>query len=89
VVRLELEHPDRQFYKPCRLCEHMKAITLESVYQTLRDEPAPCLVTVPEGVRQRAAAAMLRMIDLGPDLRYGNTSTLRGHSWPPARRYSV
>jgi quinolinate synthase len=43
----------------------MKAITLESVYQTLRDEPAQCLVTVPEGVRQRAAAAMLRMIDLG------------------------
>jgi quinolinate synthase len=65
VVRLELEHPDKQFYKPCRLCEHMKAITLESVYETLRDEPAQCLVTVPEAVRQRAAAAMLRMIDLG------------------------
>jgi len=64
VVRLELEHPDRQFYKPCRLCEHMKAITLESVYETLRDEPAHCLVTVPEGVRQRAATAMLRMIEL-------------------------
>jgi quinolinate synthase len=64
VVRLELEHPEKQFYKPCRLCEHMKAITLESVYETLRDEPAHCLVTVPEGVRQRAADAMLRMIEL-------------------------
>jgi quinolinate synthase len=42
----------------------MKAISLESVYETLRDEPAHCLVTVPEAVRQRAAAAMLRMIDL-------------------------
>jgi hypothetical protein len=29
---------------------------LESVYETLRDEPAQCLVTVPEAVRQRAAA---------------------------------
>jgi quinolinate synthase len=65
VVRLELEHPEKQFYKPCRLCEHMKAITLEGVYETLRDEPAEGLVTVPEGVRQRAANAMLRMIELG------------------------
>lgn len=64
VVRLELEHPEKQFYKPCRLCEHMKAITLESVYETLRDEPARCLVTVPEDTRQGAANAMLRMIEL-------------------------
>jgi quinolinate synthase len=64
VVRLELEHPEKQFYKPCRLCEHMKAIDLENVYLTLRDEPAECRVTVPESVRTRAARAMERMIDL-------------------------
>ena len=40
VVRLELEHPEKQFYKPCRLCQYMKATDLESVYGTLRDEPA-------------------------------------------------
>ena len=39
VVRLELEHPEKQFYKPCRLCQYMKATDLESVYATLRDEP--------------------------------------------------
>ena len=65
VVRLELEHPEKQFYKPCRLCEHMKAIDLENVYLTLRDEPPECRVTVPEDVRAGAARAMERMIELG------------------------
>lgn len=64
VVRLELEHPEKQFYKPCRLCEHMKAINLENVYLTLRDEPPACRVTVPENVRAGAARAMERMIEL-------------------------
>ena len=64
VVRLELEHPEKQFYKPCRLCEHMKAIDLENVYLTLRDEPPESRVTVPENVRAGAARAMERMIEL-------------------------
>jgi len=64
VVRMELEYPEKQFYKPCRLCEHMKAIDLESVYLTLRDEPAEARVTVPEAVRAGAARAMERMIEL-------------------------
>jgi quinolinate synthase len=64
VVRMELDHPDKQFYKPCRLCQFMKATDLESVYTTLRDEPAEQLITVPEDVRAGAARAMLRMIEL-------------------------
>jgi quinolinate synthase len=64
VVRMELEHPEKQFYKPCRLCRYMKANDLENVYQTLRDEPPERRITVPEDVRQGAAAAMLRMIEL-------------------------
>jgi quinolinate synthase len=64
VIRLELEYPEKQFYKPCRLCEHMKAIDLENVYLTLRDEPAECRVTVPEHLRIGAARAMERMIEL-------------------------
>ena len=64
VVRMELEHPEKQFYKPCRLCQYMKATDLENVYETLRDEPAERLITVPEDVREGAAAAMLRMIEL-------------------------
>jgi quinolinate synthase len=64
VVRMELEHPEKQFYKPCRLCQFMKATDLESVYRTLRDEPAEQRITVPADVRAGAARAMLRMIEL-------------------------
>ena len=65
VVRLELEHPEKQFYKPCRVCRYMKATDLENVYETLRDEPPGRLITVPAGVREGAARAMLKMIELG------------------------
>jgi quinolinate synthase len=64
VVRMELEHPEKQFYKPCRLCQFMKATDLENVYETLRDEPAERRITVPEDVRVGAARAMTRMIEL-------------------------
>jgi quinolinate synthase len=64
VVRLELENPEKQFYKPCRLCHYMKANDLENLYETLRDEPPERRITVPENVREGAARAMLRMIDL-------------------------
>jgi quinolinate synthase len=64
VVRMELEHPEKQFYKPCRLCQYMKANDLENVYETLRDEPQERRVTVPEAVRAGAARAMERMIEL-------------------------
>jgi quinolinate synthase len=64
VVRLELDHPEKQFYKPCRLCRYMKTTDLESVYRTLRDEPPAQRITVPEEVRGGAARAMLKMIEL-------------------------
>jgi quinolinate synthase len=64
VVRMELEHPEKQFYKPCRLCQYMKATDLEDVYVTLRDTPPERLITVPEAVRGGAARAMERMIAL-------------------------
>jgi quinolinate synthase len=64
VVRMELEHPEKQFYKPCRVCQYMKANDLENVYETLRDEPAERRITVPEDVRLGAARAMQRMIEL-------------------------
>jgi quinolinate synthase len=64
VVRMELEYPEKQFYKPCRVCQYMKATDLENVYQTLRDEPPERRITVPEDVRVGAARATLRMIEL-------------------------
>jgi quinolinate synthase len=64
VVRMELDYPEKQFYRPCRVCRYMKANDLEAVYETLRDEPPERRVTLPEDVRAGAARAMLRMIDL-------------------------
>ncbi len=64
VVRMELEHPEKQFYKPCRLCQYMKANDLENVYETLRDEPPERRITVPEPTRIGAERAMLKMIEL-------------------------
>lgn len=64
VVRLQLENPEKSFFKACRVCRYMKATTLEDVLVTLRDEPEERKVTVPEKVREKAAAAMRRMIEL-------------------------
>ena len=64
VVRMEMEHPEKQFYKACRLCQYMKANDLQNVYETLRDEPEARRITVPENVRVGAARAMERMIEL-------------------------
>ena len=65
VVRMELEHPEKQFYKTCRLCQYMKATDLEKVLSTLRDLPEEKRITVPESVRIGAERAMRRMIELG------------------------
>ncbi|HEX2571138.1 MAG TPA: quinolinate synthase [Polyangia bacterium] len=64
VVRMELEHPEKQFFKSCRLCRYMKANSLEDVYRTLRDRPEAQRITVPEEVRGGAARAMTQMIEL-------------------------
>lgn len=64
VVRMELEHPEQRFYKPCRVCQYMKANDLENLYETLRDEPADRRITVPDAVLAGAERAMLRMIEL-------------------------
>ena len=64
VVRMELEHPEKRFYKSCRLCQYMKATTLENLRDTLRDRPAERQITVPEAVRVGAERAMLKMIEL-------------------------
>lgn len=64
VVRMELEHPEKQFYKPCRLCRFMKATDLEALHRVLRDQPEELRVTVPEDIRVGAARAMSKMIEL-------------------------
>lgn len=60
--RLLLEVPDKRFYKSCKLCQYMKMITLEGTRDALRDLRPE--ITLPEDVRERAARALERMLEL-------------------------
>jgi len=56
--------PGTQFIGPCNLCPHMKRISLQKIYESLRDGKFE--VTVDPAVAERARAAVQRMIDLPP-----------------------
>ncbi len=54
--------PDVEFIRPCNLCPHMKRITLESIYDALKDMKHEVLIA--EDVRLRAKHAIDRMLAL-------------------------
>jgi quinolinate synthase len=56
------ENPGVEFVKPCNLCPHMKRISLENIYDALRDMKHE--VTVPEDIRIRAKRAIDAMLAL-------------------------
>ncbi len=60
--RLKKENPEKQFFpvNPKAVCPNMKTITLEKVLFALREMRPQ--VTVPEGIRSRAMAAVERML---------------------------
>ena len=64
VVRMELEHPEKQFYKPCRLCQYMKATDLENVYARCATSRPNSGSPSPRRYAPGAARAMMRMIEL-------------------------
>jgi quinolinate synthase len=57
-----LARPDIQFERPCNLCRHMKAVTLEKVRDALRDG-RPMIDVDPE-IAERARRPLQRMIEL-------------------------
>ncbi len=59
-----VESPETEFIRPCNLCPHMKRISLQNIYECLRDMKHE--VTVDPLVAERARAAVQRMIDLPP-----------------------
>ncbi|WP_051963615.1 quinolinate synthase NadA [Deinococcus misasensis] len=65
VHRLRREVPDKNFIPVNRtaLCEYMKMISLENVYETLRDLNNQ--IEVPEDVAQKALKSIERMIQIG------------------------
>lgn len=56
------EAPDVEFVRPCNLCPHMKRISLERIYESLRDMKYE--VHVDPDVAARARRAVERMVNL-------------------------
>lgn len=56
--------PGVEFLRPCNLCPHMKRITLQGIYDSLRLHQFE--VTVDPAIIPRAALAVQRMIDMPP-----------------------
>jgi len=54
--------PEVEFVRPCNLCPHMKRISLEAIYESLRDLKYE--VTVDPEVAERARRAVERMVNL-------------------------
>jgi quinolinate synthase len=54
--------PSTDFIRPCNLCPHMKRITLEGIYDALKEMKHE--VVISEDVRVRAKQAIQRMLDL-------------------------
>lgn len=68
-------NPDVDFVRPCNLCPHMKRITLENIYECLKNETNEVLV--PEDMRERAFKAVMDMIAVKFD-------SVKGHFDPEA-----
>jgi quinolinate synthase len=66
VGRLEVESPEKNFIGGCRLCPYMKLNSLEKVRDALRNPRPDQIVTLDEGLRQRAARCIERMFELTP-----------------------
>jgi quinolinate synthase len=59
---LQMEVPDKHFYRACKICRFMKAITLENVISSL--ENLQFTIDLDEPTRVRAGAALRRMFEL-------------------------
>ncbi|MCF6274368.1 MAG: quinolinate synthase NadA [Robiginitomaculum sp.] len=57
-----MNNPEVDFVRPCNLCPHMKRITLQNIYECLRDEKHE--VKVSKRIAKKAKRAVQRMIDL-------------------------
>ena len=66
VGRLEVEAPEKNFIGGCRLCPYMKLNSLEKILQVLKAPRADQIVTLDEGLRQRAQHCIDRMFELAP-----------------------
>jgi quinolinate synthase len=59
---LQISVPEKQFYRACKICRYMKAISLDDVEQSLLKLQFE--ITLDEDVRVRAKRALDRMFEL-------------------------
>jgi quinolinate synthase len=59
---LQISVPEKQFFRACKICRFMKAISLDDVEASL--ERLQFEITLPESVRVKAGRAIRRMFDL-------------------------
>ncbi len=59
--------PDKAFVPMCRLCPHMKAVTLERILSALESPSASQRIEVPAAVAARALRPIERMFELADD----------------------
>ncbi len=57
-----MANPKVDFVRPCNLCPHMKRVTLQNIYECLRDEKYE--IEIPENVRVKAKKAVMDMINV-------------------------
>jgi quinolinate synthase len=69
VGRLEVENAEKHFIGGCRLCPYMKLNSLEKIRDALRAPRPDQIVTLDEGLRQRAARCIERMFELTPAVK--------------------
>ena len=66
VGRLEVEAPEKNFIGGCRLCPYMKLNSLEKIRDALKSPRPDQIVTLDEGLRQKAQHCIDRMFELAP-----------------------
>jgi len=61
------EFPDKVFVPMCRLCPHMKSVTLERVLSALEKPTASQRIEIPAAIAERALRPIARMFELSED----------------------
>ena len=60
---VQVENPNVQFVKPCNLCPHMKKITLNKIYDCLKNESNE--IKISHNIAEMARKSVLRMAEIG------------------------
>lgn len=63
--KLKVEFPEKNFIPSCGLCPHMKRNDLRKVLKALTNPSPDQVISVPDGVRERADAALEKMLQYG------------------------